>query len=65
MSRFVLTVVGFLIVFFAITGLVVAHLARTRTDCASSVVLVKGPRGQTLECVCIDGALATCFAPGP
>jgi hypothetical protein len=63
--RFVWVVVGFLILFFVLTGPVVARLARTRTDCASSVVLVKGPRGQTLECVCIEGTLATCFTPGP
>lgn len=42
-------------------------LGRTRPspDCTSSVVIVRGPHGQPVECVCIDGVIATCFNPGP
>ena len=38
---------------------------RPSADCASSVVMVPGPHGQPVECVCIGGAVSTCFDPGP
>ena len=39
--------------------------ARPPRDCTSSVVITRGPHGQPIECVCIDGVIATCFNPGP
>jgi hypothetical protein len=38
---------------------------RPSPDCASSVVIVPGPHGQPVECVCIGGTVSTCFDPGP
>jgi hypothetical protein len=35
------------------------------SDCTSQVVIVKGPHGEPVECVCIGGTLSTCFNPGP
>jgi hypothetical protein len=28
-------------------------------------VIGKGPDGDPIECVCLGGALSTCFNPGP
>jgi hypothetical protein len=33
-------------------------------DCVGRTVIVKGRHGDPVECVCIDGALSTCFNPG-
>ena len=38
---------------------------RPAPDCASSVVIGRGPHGEPIECVCIGGAVSTCFDPGP
>jgi hypothetical protein len=29
------------------------------------VVIMKGPDGEPVECVCLEGSLSTCFNPGP
>jgi hypothetical protein len=34
-------------------------------QCPDQVVIVRGRGGTPMECVCIDGALSTCFTPGP
>jgi hypothetical protein len=34
-------------------------------DCSGSVVILRKPSGEPVECVCVDGVLATCFNPGP
>jgi hypothetical protein len=34
-------------------------------DCSSRVVILRKPSGEPVECVCVDGVLATCFNPGP
>ena len=33
-------------------------------ECSSSVVIVRGRSGEPLECVCSEGVLTACFAPG-
>jgi len=33
--------------------------------CPDQVVIIRGRDAGPVECVCIDGRLATCFAPGP
>jgi len=33
--------------------------------CADRVVILRGRSGAPVECVCVDGTLATCFNPGP
>jgi hypothetical protein len=34
-------------------------------DCSGRVVILRKPSGEPVECVCIDGVLASCFNPGP
>jgi len=34
-------------------------------DCKGGVVMLRGAHGEPIECVCAEGALATCFNPGP
>jgi hypothetical protein len=34
-------------------------------DCSGRVVILRKPGGEPVECVCIDGVLASCFNPGP
>ena len=34
-------------------------------DCTNRVVMIKGPHGEPIECVCVGGTLSTCFSPGP
>ena len=49
----------------ALAGLVVARGKHPSADCASRVVISRGPHGEPVECVCIGGRLSTCFDPGP
>lgn len=56
----------------ATLGLVVLVLAvflvarpTPSAGCTGRIVIVKGADGEPLECVCAEGALATCFKPGP
>lgn len=53
-----------------VLGLLIAMTLITRhepraPDCATRIVMLRGPHGEPLECVCVDGALSTCFNPGP
>jgi len=48
----------------ALAGLVLAR-GQPAADCASRVVIARGPHGEPVECVCIGGRLSTCFDPGP
>jgi len=36
----------------------------TGVECPASVVIVRGRGGPPLECVCVNGMLSACFAPG-
>jgi len=57
-----------LVVLVVLSGLLMAVVAvrgRGWPDCASRVVLSRGPHGRPVECVCIEGRLSTCFEPGP
>jgi len=40
---------------------------RTRqgVQCPDRVVILRGRGSTPIECVCLDGTLATCFSPGP
>jgi len=49
----------------ALAGLVLARGSQPAADCASRVVIARGPHGEPVECVCIGGRLSTCFDPGP
>jgi len=44
---------------------VIAHRAYPARDCRSQIVTIRGAHGQPMECICIGGALSTCFNPGP
>jgi hypothetical protein len=58
-------ILAFLFVMTVVLAVHVAYRARPWQDCVSHVVMVKDAAGRTLECVCLDGALSTCFDPGP
>jgi len=61
--------IGIVVILLAIASLLavplVAHHEWASPDCASHIVVVTGPDGSPIECVCLDGALSTCFNPGP
>jgi len=38
--------------------------AQRGVKCPDQIVIVRGRSGP-VECVCLDGVLATCFEPGP
>jgi hypothetical protein len=54
-----------LLVLTLLLALRVTGRPRAAADCASSVVMLHGPHGEPVECVCVAGAISTCFAPGP
>jgi len=39
--------------------------ARRPVPCSGRIVIMRAPRGEPLECVCVEGVLSTCFSPGP
>jgi hypothetical protein len=58
------------VVILAFVGVAVAAWllfmhAERGVPCPDRVVILRGRGGAPVECVCVDGALATCFAPGP
>lgn len=61
--------VGILVFLFALAVLfavpLIAHRARPWPDCISRIVIVEGPDGRPVECVCFGGTVSTCFDPGP
>jgi hypothetical protein len=48
-----------------VLGVQVMGRTRPSAGCTSSVVIVRGPHGEPVECVCFDGVVSTCFHPGP
>ena len=44
---------------------VIGRWAQRSPECTGKIVTYTGPHGQPVECVCLDGTLATCFDPGP
>jgi hypothetical protein len=58
----VLASFGLLVVVFFL--LEVAIQRRPSPDCSERIVIIPGPRGMPMECVCDEGRLATCFNPG-
>ena len=61
--------IGIVVMLLVIASLLAAPLIARHEwatpDCASRIVMVTRPDGSPLECVCLDGALSTCFNPGP
>jgi hypothetical protein len=60
---------GGILAFLLLTAVLLAALIYGRAQqwpaCRGQVVIVKGPAGQPLECVCFEGSLSKCFDPGP
>ena len=54
-----------LVVLTLLLALRVTGRPRATADCTSSVVIAHGPHGEAVECVCVGGAISTCFEPGP
>lgn len=57
-------VIGVCAVLVLVAALVAIQLAR-RPSCVGRVVIVAGPGGTKLECVCERGRIGACFDPGP
>jgi hypothetical protein len=49
----------------ALAGLALPPRARPWADCTSRVVTGRGPHGEPVECVCLEGGLSTCLDSGP
>jgi len=56
--------IGVGVVLVLVAGLVAIQMIR-RPGCVGRVVIVPGPGGTKLECVCEGGRLGACFDPGP
>jgi len=65
MKQFVWIMVAFATVILLLGIWIVTREAKSVPDCAQKIYIVKRPDGESLECVCSEGALATCFKPGP
>jgi hypothetical protein len=57
-------VIGVCAVLVLVAALVALQLAR-RPSCVGRIVIIDGPGGTKLECVCERGRLGACFDPGP
>jgi hypothetical protein len=58
-------ILAMLLVIASLLAVPLMHHEWTSPDCASRIVVVTGPDGRPVECVCLNGALSTCFNPGP
>ena len=63
--KLALGILALLAVLGVVLGMSLMQRAEAPPDCTDRVVIMRGPDGQPLECVCIAGALSTCFSPGP
>ncbi len=57
-------VIGVCVVLVLVAGLVALQLSR-RQSCVGRVVIITGPGGTKLECVCEGGRIGVCVDPGP
>ena len=58
-------IVGILVVLALVgTAFVLASQKHSAPDCAGRVVMIRGLHGAPLECVCVQGVIASCFEPG-
>ena len=56
--------IGVLVVAAMAGGAVAIYVLRT-PPCKGTIVIVKGPSGAPLECLCEEGRRGVCFDPGP
>lgn len=54
-----------LVLLVMVLSMPVMWRTRPSPDCTSNVVIVRGPHGRPVECVCVGGTISTCFDPGP
>jgi hypothetical protein len=59
----ILVVLGFLVAAGAEFAL--SRHSLSSPDCRNQVIIMKDKTGTDMECVCVGGALASCFRPGP
>jgi hypothetical protein len=59
----ILLTLGILVVAFA--WLVVPPRRRPSPECTGRILIIPGPHGLPMECVCDEARLATCFNLGP
>jgi hypothetical protein len=58
-------VLGGLLLLVMVLAIQVMGRSRAVPVCTSSVVIGRGPHGEPVECVCVEGVISTCFDPGP
>ena len=58
-------VLGGLLLLVMVLAIQVMGRSRAVPGCTSSVVIGRGPHGEPVECVCVEGVISTCFEPGP
>ena len=54
-----------LVLLVVVLAMQVMGRTRSMSGCTSSVVIGRGPRGEPVECICVEGVVSTCFDPGP
>ncbi len=57
-------VIGVIVVAAMAAGALAIYLLRT-PPCTGKIVIVTGPNGTPLECLCENGRRGACFDPGP
>jgi hypothetical protein len=64
MKQLVWALVSLGVLVIGLSWLVVGPHHGPSPQCAGRIVIVPGPRGMPLECICYEGRLGTCFNPG-
>jgi hypothetical protein len=57
-------VIGVCVLLVLVASIAAIQLSR-RPACVGRVVIITGPGGTKLECVCERGRIGACFEPGP
>ncbi len=65
MKHFIWTVALLAGLVFLLGAWFVAQGTHSPPDCPRRVYMITGRDGEPLECICAEGAMATCFKPGP
>lgn len=65
MKYFLWSALGLVVLALVVAALVIGAGRLMQPGCATGVVIVEGPHGEKIECVCVGGVQAACFEPGP
>jgi len=65
MKPFAWIVLGLALLAVLLALPLVTRRTSTAPECSGRVVVMRGPDGAPIECVCVQSVLATCFNPGP